>query len=146
MPNQVKELRELTGAGIMDCKRALDEAKGDLELAKKIIAEKGQAKADNKADRATGAGLLHSYIHGNRVGVLLLMRCETDFVSKNETFQNLTHEIAMHIAALNPTSVEELLAQPFVKNPSETIEGLIKAAIGTIGENIKVDKFARFAI
>lgn len=146
MTGDVQKLREITGAGVMDCKRALDEAKGDFDAAKGIIYEKGLVKAEKKGDRETGAGLLETYIHNNRVGVLLELRCETDFVARNELFKELAHNLAMHIAAVNPSTVEELLAQNYVKDDSKTIESLIKELIGKIGENMKVEKFCRYEI
>ena len=131
---------------MMECKRALDEAGGDLEKAKSIIFERGLVKAEKKSGRATGAGLLETYIHNNRVGVLLELRCETDFVARNELFKELAHNIAIHIAAMNPSNIEELLAQNYVKNESITIDALIKEAISKIGENMKVEKFCRYEI
>ncbi|MDO8442747.1 MAG: translation elongation factor Ts [bacterium] len=142
----VKKLREETGAGIMECKRALQEAKGDVEEAKKIIQEKGLLKAEKKSDRKTGSGVLESYIHNGRVGVLLELRCETDFVTKTEDFKNLAHDLAMHIAAMNPENVEALLAQPFVKDPSKNISDVIKQVIGKIGENMVVERFMRYEL
>ena len=142
----VKKLREETGAGIMECKRALQEAKGGVEEAKKIIEEKGLLKAEKKSDRKTGSGVLESYVHNGRVGVLLELRCETDFVTKTEDFKNLAHDLAMHIAAMNPENVEALLAQPFVKDPSKNISDVIKQVIGKIGENMVVERFMRYEL
>ncbi len=107
----VKELREETGVGIMDCKKALVKAEGDIEKAKKILREEGIAKAEKKADRATKNGRIESYIHmGGRIGVLVQVNCETDFVAKNEEFIKLTKELAMQIAAANPdyVSIEDI--------------------------------------
>ncbi len=146
MTSDIQKLREATGAGVMECKKALDEAKGDFDSAKSIIFERGLAKAERKSDRATGAGLLETYIHNNRVGVLLELRCETDFVAKNELFKELAHNIAMHIAAVNPSGIDELLKQNYVKDESMTIEELIKSLVGKIGENMKVEKFCRYEI
>jgi elongation factor Ts len=142
----VAKLRELTGAGIVECKKALDEAEGDIDRAKDILFERGIARAEKKSDRATGAGLLQTYTHNGRVSVMVELRCETDFVARNEKFQDLAHGIAMHIAAMNPETVEEMYGQPYVKDPSMTVEELVKNMIGTIGENMKVEKFARFEI
>ena len=142
----ITKLREMTGAGVMECKKALDEAQGDFDRAKDIIFERGIARAEKKSERATGAGLLETYIHNGRVSVMLELRCETDFVARNEKFQTLAHDIAMHIAAMDPANVEELYAQPFIKDASLTIEELVKQAIGTIGENMKVERFARFEL
>lgn len=142
----VQKLREMTGAGIMDCKRALDEAGGDINAAAKIIEQKGVAKADKKADRETGAGLIEAYIHSGRVGVLLDIRCETDFVVRSEPFQELAKDLVMHIAAMDPENVEALLQQPFVKDPSKTVENRIKEAIAKVGENMRVNRFCRYSI
>ncbi|MFH1759053.1 MAG: translation elongation factor Ts, partial [Patescibacteria group bacterium] len=101
----VKNLRNETGAGVMDCKKALEEAGGDLDKAKEIIQERGLIKASKRAGRDTGAGILESYVHNNRVGVMLELRCETDFVAKSDPFRDLAHELVMHIAAMNPKDV-----------------------------------------
>ena len=144
--DDVKNLREATGAGIMECKIALQDAKGDVEEAKKIIAEKGLLRAEKKSERKTGSGVLESYIHNGRVGVLLELRCETDFVTKTEDFKNLAHDLAMHIAAMNPENVEALMVQPFVKDPSRTITDVVKQVIGKIGENMVVERFMRYEL
>ena len=142
----IVRLRELTGAGMMDCKRALDDANGDIEKAKQLIFERGFAKAAKKEERKTGTGYLETYIHAGRIGVLLEMRCETDFVARNEKFIELAHDIAMQIASMNPETVEELLAQAFIKDPSKTIEQCMQQAIATIGENMKVERFCRYEV
>ena len=114
----VKELREKTGVGMMDCKRALVETDGDLEKAVDYLREKGLSKAAKKADRVTAEGLVASYIHGNgRIGVLVEVNCETDFVARNELFQNLAKDLAMHIAMMNPryVSAEEIPAEELEK-------------------------------
>ena len=144
--NLVQKLREITGAGIMDCKRAFDDAGGDFEKAKILIGERGLVKAEKKSDRQTGAGLLESYIHNGRVAVLLELRCETDFVARAEPVKVLAHDLAMHIAAMNPEHVEGLLAQPFVKDESQKIENVIKQVIAQVGENIKVARFIRYEL
>ncbi|MDP2629672.1 MAG: translation elongation factor Ts [Candidatus Harrisonbacteria bacterium] len=144
--SDVQTLREETGAGIMDCKKALDEAGGDLEKAKAIIKEQGLAKAAKKGERAAGAGYLEAYIHQGRVGVLLQLNAETDFVTRNEQFRELAKNLAMHIAAMAPESVEELLSQPYMRDESQTVEGYVKSVIGTIGENITVAQFTRYQI
>src|SRR3989344_3546431 len=146
MKDQVQKLRDITSAGVMDCKRALQESDDDLDKAVAIIHEKGLAKAERKSERATGAGLLHSYIHNERVGVLLELRCETDFAARNDDFKELAHNLAMHIAAMNPSGAEELMVQNYVKDESVDIEGLIKSTIAKVGENIKVEKFCRYEI
>ncbi len=146
MSDDIKTLREATGAGVMECKRALDEAKGDFEKAKAIIHERGLVKAETKKDRVAGAGMLISYIHNERVGTLLQIHAETDFVVRGDLFKNLARDIAMHIAAMGPETVEELLAQPFVKDESTTIENLIKSVTAKVGENIKVERFIRYSL
>ncbi len=146
MSDAIKNLREMTGAGVMECKRALDEAKGDIDEAKNIIAERGLAKAEKKADRKTGSGMLESYIHNGRVGVLLELRCETDFVARTDDFKNLAHDLAMHIAAMNPENIEALLAQPFIKDSSKNISDVIKQVIAKIGENMVVERFMRYEL
>ena len=142
----VQKLRELTGAGIMDCKKALQDAAGDLEKAQGLISERGLAKADKKAGRETGAGLLEAYIHAGKVGVLLELRSETDFVAMSQPVKDLAHDLAIHIAAMNPQSVEELLAQPYVKDSSHTVESLLKLTIAKVGENMKVARFVRYQV
>lgn len=146
MKNDLIKLREETGAGVMDCKRALADAKGDYEQAKKFIAERGLAKAAKKGERATGAGLIHSYVHMGRVGVLLEVKCETDFVARTDDFQNLAKELAMQIAAMDPETPEALMAQEYVKDPSKTIEQVVKGVVAKLGENIQVARFSRFSL
>lgn len=142
----IQKLREVTGAGVMDCKRALADSAGDFDKAKNLIEERGLIKAEKKADRQTGAGLLESYIHNGRVGVLLELRCETDFVARTEAVKELVHDLVMHIAAMAPETVEELLAQPYVKDESQKVEEVIKQVIAKVGENIKVARFIRYQI
>ena len=146
MKDQIQKLRMETGAGVMDCKKALEEAGGDFEKAKAVLKEKGLAKAAKKGDRETGAGYLESYIHANRVGVLLELRCETDFVAKNEKFKELAHELAMQIAAMNPENEKELLKQPYIKDEEEIVENLIKNTVAELGENIEIARFTRYEI
>lgn len=143
----VKNLREKTGCSMIECKKALEQAEGDETKAVEILSVRGAQIAEKKAERQIKAGLIDSYIHSNgKVGVLLELGCETDFVAKNEIFKNLSHEICLQISALNPQDVEELLSQPYIKNPGQTIQSLINESIAKIGENIKVGRFARFEI
>ncbi|MDP3729693.1 MAG: translation elongation factor Ts [bacterium] len=142
----VQKLREETGAGVMECKRALDEAGDDFEKAKKIIHEKGIARAEKKGDRATGAGLIEAYIHNGRVGVLLELRAETDFALRSEQVKSLVKNLLFQISAMAPANVEDLLKQPYIKDDSITIETLIENTIAQVGENLKVAQFARFQI
>jgi elongation factor Ts len=186
----VKELRAKSGAGMMDCKKALVETDGNIEDAMIFLREKGLAATNKKAGRVAAEGIVESYIHmGGKIGVLVEVNCETDFVAKNEGFKTFVKDVAMHIAAANPLYVTKeevpsdeiekekeilraqalnegkpekivdkmvegrvskyykeicLLEQPFVKNPDLTIEDLVKEQIMTIGENVKIRRFARF--
>ena len=143
----VKNLREKTGCSMIECKKALEESHGDEAKAMEVLNARGAEIAGKKADRQIKAGLIDSYIHSNgKLGVLLELGCETDFVAKNENFKNLSHEICLQISALNPQDINELLIQPYIKNPQQTIQDLINEAIARIGENIKVGRFARFEI
>ncbi len=144
--NLIKQLRDRTGAGIADCRGALEQAKGNLVKAEEILKKKGLEKADKKSDREIKAGMVHAYVHGSRVGALVEVGCETDFVAKTEEFKNLVHEIAMQVASMNPLDVDELLTQDYIRDPQVTISDLVKSAIAKLGENIKIVKIARFAI
>ena len=146
MDNILIRLREATSAGVMDCKKALDDAGGDFDKAKQLIFERGVAKAEKRAERKTGAGLLETYVHNGRIGVILELRCETDFVAKTDVFKTLAHDLSMHVASMNPENPEELLKQPFVKDESITISDLITQAIAKTGENIKVERFCRYEL
>jgi len=142
----VGKLREETGAGLMDAKRALDAAGGDMEKAKAAILAAGIAKAEKKGDRIAGAGHLETYIHAGRIGVLLQIHAETDFVTRGEAFRELAKNIAMQISATAPETVEQLLAQPYLRDESVTIEQYVKGTIAKIGENIQIAKFTRYQI
>ncbi len=142
----IKKLREETGAGVMECKKALEEAQGDFEKALKLIYERGLIKAEKKSERETAAGFLEAYIHNERIGVLLDLRCETDFVARSEFFRKLAHELALQIAATNPQNIEELLKQPYIKDESLTVEEFIKKTIAVVGENIKINRFCRYEL
>ena len=142
----VKKLRDLTGAGVMDVKSALEEAGNDFDKAAEIIKEKGLAKADKKAEREIKAGIIKTYTHNDRVGVVLKLGCETDFVARSEPFRELSHNLAVHIVALNPANVEELMAQPFVKDEKTSVENLVKGVIAKTGENIRIDEFYRLEL
>jgi elongation factor Ts len=188
----VKELRERTGAGMMDCKAALAETGGDIEKAIDFLRKKGMAAAVKKAGRTTSEGAVGSYIHGGgKMGVLVEVNCETDFVARTDGFQELVRDIAMHVAAADPRFVHRdevtpavlerertihaeqaaasgkpanvvqkivdgkmekfysehvLLEQPFVKNGDLTIQQLVSAAVGKMGENIQIRRFARFKL
>ena len=188
----VKELREKTGAGMMDCKQALVESSGDLDKAVNFLRKSGIAKAEKKVSRVAKEGTVYSYIHqGSRLGVLLEIGCETDFVAKTDGFQELAHNVAMQIAATNPIALcrEEvsqkvldrekeiytdqakssgkpdniiekmvegrlnkfyqencLLEQNFIKDPDKKLQNIITETIATLGENITVNRYVRFAI
>lgn len=188
----VKELRGKTGVGMMKCKQALADAAGDLAAAEKLLRKQGEAAAAKKADRATGEGLVQSYIHtGGKIGVLIEVNCETDFASRGDDFQEIVRGISMHIAAAAPRFVRRedvpesiladereiardqalasgkpekviekivegkvdkyfgqncLLEQPYVRDPDKTVGQLISDAVGRIGENIQVRRFARFVL
>lgn len=170
---QVKELRERSGAGIMDCKRALEEVDGNLEKAADFLRKQGLAKAEKKSGREAGQGLIEPYIHGGgRIGAIIELNCETDFVARTPEFRELAHDLAMQVAATSPRVVSEeeidttamnemerefgsrqsaleavsLLDQPFIKDPRRSIRDLIKESIAKMGENIIVRRFARFEV
>jgi len=171
--NQVKELREKTGAGIMECKRALEETGGNVDKATDILKQAGLAKAEKKSGRAASQGVVEPYIHaGGRIASLVEINCETDFVARTPDFRTLAHDVAMQIAAMNPRYASEeavpadewsalegefgslaealaavsLMDQAFIKNPKLTIRDLVKEAIAKLGENIIVRRFARFEV
>jgi len=192
MLNKIKKLREMTGAGVVDVKKALEAAKGDETKALEIIRKSGQAKALKKAERSAKEGVVASYVHSNKkVGAMVKLLCETDFVARNVEFQELAQDIAMHITAMQPQYVKpedvpaklvekekeiwkeqlkrdgkpekmfekimegkekkfreeiSLLTQPFVKDPEQTVGGLIAGHIGKIGENIQVGEFHRMEL
>ena len=147
MLDKIKELREKTGAGVMDAKKALEEAKGDLAVAEEIIAKKGLMKAASKSEREVASGRVQSYIHNTgRVGAMVELACETDFVAKTEEFITLCKEIAMQVASMDPDDVEVLLKQAYIRDGSKTIEDLVKALIAKTGENTKIVRFVRFAL
>jgi elongation factor Ts len=160
--DQVKELRERTSAGVMECKAALEEAGGDLDRAVALLQERGLLKAERRQHRETSQGIVECYIHaGGRIGTMVELNCETDFVARTDDFKNLAHDIAMQIAAAAPIAVSEsdlpagaegetrelvLLQQPFIKDESRTVDDLVKDVIAKTGENIRVRRFARFEL
>ncbi|EKD91421.1 MAG: hypothetical protein ACD_30C00010G0007 [uncultured bacterium] len=144
--DDIKKLREETGAGIADCREALEEAKGDLEKAKQVLKKKGLDKAGSKSDREVRAGIVDVYSHGGRVGVMVELLCETDFVARTDDFKNLAHELSLQIASMRPDSVSDLLEQEYVRDPSLKIDDLIKAAVLKLGENIQVGRFERIEL
>lgn len=140
----VMALRERTGAGMMDCKKALTACEGDAEKAVDFLREKGLAAAAKKAGRIAAEGIVGAYTsEDGKVGVIVEVNCETDFVAKTDDFKAFVAAIAKQVAEKNPASVEELLEQPYVGNPSETISALLNAAVAKIGEKISIRRFAR---
>lgn len=143
---EIKALREKTGAGVMDVKRALDEANGDIKKAEEILNSRGAMIAAKKADRETANGLIDSYVHLGKIGVLVEVNCETDFVARNDEFKAFVHEIALQVAQSESETVEQLLKENSFKDPSKTIEDIVKDAIAKTGENIKIKKFSKFIL
>lgn len=163
---EIKELRSITGAGIMDCKRALQEAGGDLEGAIEVLRRKGFEKAEKKAHREARQGLVETYIHtGGRIGAMVEVNCESDFVANTDDFRQLVHDIAMQVAAtdpqyLSPDDIPEdaqaddepdlaqicLMSQPFIRDPEKSIKDITTEVVAKVGENIKVRRFARFEV
>ncbi|MEK7477964.1 MAG: translation elongation factor Ts [Patescibacteria group bacterium] len=142
---QIKELRERTGISIAQCKQALEEAGGDMEEALELLKAQGAVIAAKKAGRALGAGVVSSYIHSNnKIGALVEVSSETDFVAKNPEFHSFADDIAMQVAAIPPADMDELLIQPFIKDPSLTVSDLLKNQVQKFGERIAIIRFARF--
>ncbi len=139
----VKELRDKTGAGMMDCKKALTENNGDVDAAIKFLREKGLAAAAKKAGRVAAEGLVGTFIEGN-VAALCEVNCETDFVAKNDDFQGLVGDLAEHVAKKAPAKMDDLMGQPFLKNDGQSVEALVTEKISTIGEKISVRRFERY--
>jgi len=145
--NDVKALRDETGAAIMDCKRALEDSNGDMAKAREWVKAKGLAKAEKKADRETKEGYIASYVHmTGKVAAMVEILCETDFVALNPEFQALARDVAMQVVSMNPADVTELLQQEFIKDGSMTIESLVKALSGKIGEKFVVNRFVRYEV
>jgi len=159
--NQVKQLREETGLSIGECQKALKEANGDLAKAKEILRKRGQDFAKKRIEKEVGQGIIESYIHpGKKIGTMLELRCESDFVAKSEDFQKLAHELCLQIAAISPEEVDELhssppfanarvtelLEQPWIKDESKNIKELIEEHIAKFGENIILKRFVRYEL
>lgn len=145
--NQIKRLRDETGAGFSSIRAALLEAEGDINRAKEILQKKGLEITAKKKSRATNAGIVDAYVHhGATIGVLIELRCETDFVARNPFFKELAHDIAMHIAATNPHDIFSLMSGPFIKDESKTIENMITAHTASFGERIEIGRFTRYTL
>ena len=159
---QIKELREMTGAGIMDSKRALESADGDIKTAAQALLEKGLASAAKRAGREAGEGVIEAYIHtGSRVGSLVELNCETDFVARTPEFKALARDLAMQVAAMSPRYVDRnsipedagdvsedeiLLDQMYIRDTSVKVADLVTELISKVGENVKVGRIERFAL
>lgn len=144
--NQIKKLREETEVSVSECKKALEEAKGNTRAAKEILKKWGKDFAKKKLDRKTKQGIIESYIHPNKkVGVMLELRCETDFVAKNTDFQKLAHELCLQIAAIDPEEIS-LFNQPWIRDEAKTIKDLLDEYIARLGENIVLEKFVRYEL
>ena len=159
---QIKELRDKTGAGIMDSKRALEEADGDMEKAAAALMEKGLASAAKRAGREAAEGIIEAYIHtGSRVGSLVELNCETDFVARTDEFKTLARDLAMQVAAMNPKYIDReevpddagevsedeiLLDQMYIRDGSIRVSDLVTEMIAKVGENVKVGRIERFAL
>jgi elongation factor Ts len=158
----IKELREKSGAGVMDCRSVLVETEGDTDKALEILRQKGLLKAQKKAERATGQGLVEAYVHtAGRLAAMVEVNCETDFVARTDVFKDLAHSLAMQVAALAPKYISEedmpadetaeakevcLLLQPYIKDPTKTVKDIVVEAIARTGENIRVRRFIRFEL
>src|SRR5438309_2683159 len=152
----IKELRDKTGAGIMECKKAIEDALGDVGKAEQLIKERGLAMAEKKAGREAGQGLIESYVHAGRIGAMIELNCETDFVARTDDFRTLAREIAMQVAATNPARVSAtqessdgdvpLLDQPYIRDPGKTVQDLVNETIARVRENVVIRRFARFEL
>lgn len=142
-----KQIREETGYGIMDIKKALEETEGDIAKTKAILTAKGLEAAAKRADRETHQGLVVSYLHfTGKMGAMLELLCETDFVAKNPEFAKLAKDLCSHLAAVGAESSTEMLEQDFVKDPTKKIKDMISELTGKLGENLKLGRIARFEI
>jgi len=144
---KIKQLRAETGVSISECKKALEESRGNVEKAKEILKKWGKDTAAKKQQRAVGEGLVATYQHSNgRIGAMVQVRCETDFVARSVVFQSLCHELSLQVASMNPEDVDSLLEQEYIKDSAKTVKDLLDEHIGKLGENIVVEHFARFEI
>ncbi len=160
--DQIRALRSQTGAGVMECKQALEQTQGDMDKAAEALRDKGFAQAAKRSDRETNQGVVQAYVHtGGRVGAIVELGCETDFVARTPEFQSLAHDIAMQVAAMSPKYVTEdeieedesrpaaqvsLLQQPFIKDSSRLVSEVVQELAAKVGENVKVVRFSRLAL
>lgn len=144
--DQIKQLREETSVSVSECKKALEQAKGNFEKAKEILKQWGKDFAKKTVARTTKQGIIESYIHPNKkIGVLIELRCETDFVAKNPDFQTLAHELCLQVAAINPEEIP-ILEQPWIKDETKVIKDLLDECVAKLGENIVLEKFIRYEL
>ena len=139
----ISALRELTGMGLMDIKNALEEAGGKRDKAMELLRERGAKIMDKKSDRIAGEGIVEAYVHGGRIGVLVEVNCETDFVGRSELFKEFAHDLALQISSMKPADVEELLAQDFIKDTSRTIADYLRDTTSKLGERVVLKRFTR---
>ena len=145
--DQIKALREKCGAGVMECRTALEEVMGNEKKAFEILKKRGVEVAEKKKERETKHGIIEAYTHcGGKVVAVVELLCETDFVARNEEFRALAHELAMQVAAMKPKNTEELLKQEYIRDASKKVEDLLAELIGKIRENIKIGRIARFEL
>ena len=143
----LKALREESGAGVMDAKKALEESGGDMAKAREWIAKRGLAKAEKKADREATNGIVYAYVHHNQLsGAMVEVACETDFVAKTDDFVELAKNLAMQVTSSNPKDLESFLKEDYLRDPSMKIEGLVKSYSGKLGEKIELKKFERMVV
>ncbi|MEK9143092.1 MAG: translation elongation factor Ts [Patescibacteria group bacterium] len=142
----LKKLRSETSAGVFDCRQALEDAKGDYKKAKKLLMERASEKAAKKEGKETSQGIIEAYVHQGKVGVLVLVQCETDFVARTDEFKILAHEVALQVCSMNPKNVDELLKESYIRDPKLTIADLVKQTVAKVGENITVTRFTRLAL
>lgn len=143
----IKRLRTKTGISVMECKKALEEVEGDFKKAEGVLTQKGAVVAAKKSERETTEGIVEAYIHQDkRMGVLVEIFCETDFVARNLDFKKFAHEVAMQIGAMNPKNVKELMAQEYIREPDKTIEDLKNELVAKVGENVRVGRFERYSL
>lgn len=144
--DDIKKLRQETGAGVAACREALSESSGDMSHAKEYLKKKGLDQASSKSEREVKAGMIETYSHGGRIGVIVEVLCETDFVAKTEDFKMLAHEVAMQIASMNPKDVSELMEQEYIRDSTQKVSDIVKTTVSKLGENIQIGKFARIAL
>jgi elongation factor Ts len=160
-PDEIKRLRDETQAGVMDCKRALEQSEGDVQKAKKILYDQGVSKMEKRADREASQGVIESYIHQGRIGAMVEINAETDFVARNDAFRELARNVAMQVASMNPKYLTKeevpadevappqdvaLLEMAFIRDPAKSIQDLVNDVRVKTGENVRIRRFARFEL